>query len=175
MKKKKKNKQRKKIVIALSVDEVNTLKQLVRRGEKSARAITRARILLLSNSGKTNTEIIAALGCVQFTVTDVRKRYKARGSIDAVLHDAPRPGQPKKITEAHEAFVVATACTSAPEGHSHWTLNALKDKLIATYNDLQSVSHERIRQMLLHAALKPWREKNVVHAESHTTLSRAHG
>jgi hypothetical protein len=45
MKKKKKNKQRKKIVIALSVDEVNTLKQLVRRGEKSARAITRARIL----------------------------------------------------------------------------------------------------------------------------------
>jgi transposase len=95
---------------------------------------------------------------------DIRKRYCERG-LEGALHDAPRPGQPKKITAEHEEFVVATACMDAPEGHNQWTLEVLRDKLIETYDDLQSVSHEWIRHMLLRAALKPWREKNVVHAK----------
>jgi transposase len=63
------------------------------------------------------------------TPKDIRKRYCERG-LEGTLHDAPRPGQPKKITAEHEAFAVATACTDAPEGHDHWTLEALRDKLI---------------------------------------------
>jgi transposase len=98
------------------------------------------------------------------TSKDIRKRYCERG-LEGALHDASRPGQPKKITAEHEAFVVATVCTDAPEGHDQWTLEVLRDKLIETYDDLQSVSHEWIRHMLLRAALKPWREKNVVHAK----------
>jgi putative transposase len=161
------NKEREKVAVALSSQEISILNRLVRRGTAKARAITRARILLLSHRGKTNGEIMDVLGCAQWTVTDVRKRYRDRGSLDAVIEDAPRSGQPKKITPAHEAFVAATACTEAPEGHDHWTLEALKEKLLETYDDLDSVSHERIRRILITAALKPWREKNVVRAQTH--------
>jgi len=171
----KKSRKKERIAVALSEDEVRSLRKIVRSGIHNARAITRARILLLSHDGKTNREIVAMVGCSPRGVTNVRERYRDRGSAGSVLDDAPRPGQPKKILPAHEAFVIATACTDAPEGHDHWTLEALKGKLLATYDDLESVSHEWIRQMLIRAALKPWREKNVVHPKAHARVSGAHG
>lgn len=155
----------------LDAKEMTQLEQVIKRGTTKARTVTRARILLLSHRGNTNSEIIAALGCAQWTITDVRKRYQERDGIEEVIYDAPRPGQPKKITPEHEAFVIATACTDAPAGHAHWTLNALKKKLLETYTMLQSVSDERIRQILLHAELKPWREKNVVRTQAHARVS----
>jgi len=164
-----------KILIALTKEEVHRLKQTLSRGTHTARTIIRARILLFSYQEKTNKEIVDALGCAPRIICDVRKRYKEHHSIEMAIHDAPRPGQPKKITPEHEAFVIATACTDAPDGHNHWTLPALRKKLLATYDDLTSVSDERIRQMLIQAALKPWREKNVVRATTHPALSRAHG
>lgn len=164
----KKNKKKAKILIVLSNKEIALLETHIRCGTVKAQTVTRARILLLSHKGKTNHEIVDALGCAPRTVSGVRRRYRDRGSASAVITDFPRPGQPKKITPEHEAFVIATACTQAPEGHAHWTLNALKNKLLETYSTLQSVSDERIRHILLHAALKPWTEKNVVHPYSHS-------
>ena len=166
---------KKKILVTLSEEEKSALEKLIRSGTHKARTVTRARILLLSHAGKSNKTIMESLGCSHFAVTDVRKRYRNRKSIDATVHDAPRPGQPKKITPEHEAFVIATACTDAPEGHSHWTLEALKKKLLETYDDLESVSHEWIRRMLIRAALKPWREKNVVCAKAYPGISHLHG
>jgi hypothetical protein len=151
-----------KVPVILTEEEITFLKHTLSRGTHKARTIVRARILLYSHKGKTNKEIVDALGCAPRIICDVRNRYLRTRSVEQAIHDAPRPGQPKKITIDHEAFVVATACTDAPDGHSHWTLDALKEKLITTYDDLHSVSHERIRQILLRAELKPWREKNVV-------------
>ena len=164
-----------KIVISLTPSEISVLEKLVKSGKHNARTITRARILLLSQRGKTNQEMVEMLGCCHFTVTEVRKRYHQRGGLAAVLQDAPRGGQPKKISAQHEAFVVATACTDAPAGHAHWTLKALKAKLLATCPQLRSVSHERIRQVLLAHQLKPWREKNVVPPASDAAIPRADG
>jgi transposase len=154
-----------KITVTLSSEERAVLQKAVKSGTHKSRTITRARILLLSHAGKSNSQIMEAVGCSSFTVTDVRKRYKKRGV--AVISDVSRPGQPKKITAEHEAFVIATACTDAPPGHAHWTLDALKEKLVETYADLESVSHEWIRQMLIRAKLKPWREKNVVRSQAY--------
>ena len=160
-----------KISVILTKKDIRFLKHTLSRGTHKARALIRARILLFSYQGKTNKEIVDALGCAPRIICDVRNRYRKTRSVECTIYDAPRPGQPKKITADHEAFIIATACTNAPEGHDHWTLNALKEKLIATYDDLHSVSHERVRQTLISATLKPWREKNVVHPESHATLS----
>jgi putative transposase len=159
--------QKKKITIHLSASERATLENSTKRGVQKARTIVRARILLLSHKQKTNKEIMEALGCSHDLISSVRKRYVERGSIEAAIHDASRPGQPKKITAEHEAFVTATACTDAPEAHNHWTLKALKETLLETHTDLESVSNEWIRQMLLRAKLKPWREKNVVYPKAH--------
>lgn len=163
--------------IALEKKEARKLETIISKGTSPARVITRARVLLLANENgpnKTNKEISEILMLGATTPSDIRKRYSERG-LDGAIHDAPRPGQPKRITADHEAFVIATACTDAPDGHDHWTLEALRDKLVETYADLQSVSPEWIRQMLIRAKLKPWREKNVVRTGTHSALSGAHG
>lgn len=159
-----------KVLITLSTSETAFLEGVAKKGVSPARTITRARILLLSHRGKTNTEIMEALDCSHDLISLVRKRYGERESIELAINDAPRPGQPKRITPRHEAFVVATACTDAPPGHNHWTLPELRKALLKRYKTLKSVSDERIRHILLASELKPWREKNVVRAESHATL-----
>ena len=162
MKTKKKSKE--KIQVILKKKDLALLQSITKSGTQNARVITRARILLLSQQGKTSAEIIAALECSPRSITDIRRRFvlRKRDAAEAIK-DAPRSGQPKRILPAHEATLVATACTKAPEAHAHWTLEALKNTLLATHSELKSISYESIRQILLRNKLKPWREKNVVH------------
>ncbi len=47
----------------------------MKKGRKSARELNRARILLLANEGRTETEIKDALGICMATVSNVKKRY----------------------------------------------------------------------------------------------------
>lgn len=49
------------VEIKLKEDEVKFLKDFVKKGRKSARALTRAHILLLSNQQKRDTEIAEIL------------------------------------------------------------------------------------------------------------------
>ncbi len=168
---KRKHGRREKVIIALNTKDIESLEGIVRKGVSHARTITRARILLLSHRGKSNTEIVEALGCSHDLISLVRKRYLKRESVESTVHDASRPGQPKKITPRHETFVVATACTKAPAGHDHWTLPELRKALLRRYRKLKTVSDERIRHILLASELKPWREKNVVRSEPHAAFS----
>jgi transposase len=171
MKKQKKVPQdKKKILVSLTADEIQYLERVVRSGTTNARVITRARILLCSHRGVTNRHIIETLGCSHELIRAVRHRAQERTTMRDAIYDLKRPGQPKKITTKHEAFVIATACTDAPEGHSHWTLPELKRVLLKRYTSLTSVSDERIRHILLASDLKPWREKNVVRPEPHATV-----
>ena len=164
-------KDKKKILVSLTTEEVQLLERVVRSGTANARVITRARILLCSHRGVTNRHIIEILSCSHELIRAVRHRARERATIADAIHDLKRPGQPKKITTKHEAFVIATACTNAPDGHNHWTLPELKRVLLKRYKTLKTVSDERIRHILLASELKPWREKNVVCTESHPTLS----
>ena len=170
MARKKKHKPEK-ISVVLSAADTQVLKEITTHGNHNVRVVNRARILLLSHAGKTNVEIVSALSCAPRMICDLRRRYKHCSSVLEAIHDAPRPGQPKKITPRHEAFVVATACTKAPPGHDHWTLPELRKALLKKYRKLRSVSDERIRRMLIASTLKPWREKNVVHPEPHPAFS----
>jgi transposase len=76
----------------------------VRTGHKSAREITRARVLLLSNQQKMVTEIAKMPGISRNTTFNIRKRYVEEG-LSRALSDKPRPGQPTKYTEKHVAEV----------------------------------------------------------------------
>jgi transposase len=160
----KKRPRRLKIDIELTPTDIQTLNTVIKQGNHNVRIVTRARILLLSHAGMTNAEIVAALSCAPRMICTIRQRYKCDTSIMRTLADLPRSGQPRKITERHEAYVVATACTTAPQGHNHWTLPELKKALLKRYKTLKTVSDERIRHILLASELKPWREKNVVHS-----------
>jgi hypothetical protein len=43
--------------------------------------------------------------------------------------------------------LIATACSQAPEGHDHWTMRLLADRLVEL-GVVESISHETVRQTL---------------------------
>ena len=82
--------------IKLTEKEVEYLNDFVKRGQKSARELTRAYILLLVNDGKTEMEIKDTLRISRATVSNIKKRYRKEG-LQSALAEKPRSGQPKKI------------------------------------------------------------------------------
>lgn len=132
--------------IKLSGKEVKYLHSFVKKGRKSARELTRARILLLVNEGKTEIEIKDILGIVRATVSNIKKRYR-EGGLQRALTDKPRPGQPKKYTEKHEAEIIATACTKPPDGTKRWSLESLTKEL-QKKNGLKTMNRETVRLVL---------------------------
>ena len=125
----------------------------LRTGHKSAREITRARVLLLSNQQKMGTEIAKILGISRNTVLLIKKRYVEEG-LPSALFDKPRPGQPIKYTEKHTAEIIAQACTTPPDGRNKWSLSLLTEEL-RKKEGFETISKESIRLILKKAKLSP--------------------
>jgi transposase len=132
--------------IKLSDEEVGYLKAFVKKGRKSARELTRARILLLVNGGRTEMEIKDILGISRATVSNIKKRYREEG-LKSALQDKPRPGQPKKYTKRHEAEIIALACTKSPDGRKRWSLTLLTEEL-RKKKGFETINRETIRLIL---------------------------
>ena len=135
--------------VHLTASERQALKQFVACGEKQARHITRARILLLVDEGKKNHEIAELLSVSRPTICSMRKKYaqQAYDHIVDILPDAPRPGRPLEIDSRVETNIALIACSDAPEGAARWTLHLIADRLVQL-KVLPSISHERVRQAL---------------------------
>lgn len=134
------------VEIKLKEDEVKYLKCFVRKGRKSARELTRSRILLLANQQKGDTEIADILGVGRNTVWRTLKRYREEG-LQSALTEKTRPGQPKKYKERCEAEIIALACTKAPEGCKRWTLTLLAEEL-KKRKEFETINRESIRLIL---------------------------
>ena len=135
--------------VCLTNSERKALHAFVSSGRKSARQITRARVLLLADAGKTDREIIDLLGVSRPTVSSMRKKY-ARGDYDHVLDllpDDPRSGRPIQVDSGVEAHISMIACSEPPEGAARWTLHLIADKLVKL-EIIDTISHERVRQAL---------------------------
>ncbi|MEA2075144.1 MAG: helix-turn-helix domain-containing protein, partial [Euryarchaeota archaeon] len=107
--------------IDLAEEEVKYLKEFTKKGQKSARALTRAHVLLLVHKGEKETTIAEILNISRATVSNVKKRYREEG-LQIALTEKPRPGQPQKYTERHKAEIIAQACTKSPDGSKRWSL-----------------------------------------------------
>lgn len=153
-------------VVVLSHTEEKRLESMLKKGRWTPRELIRARILLTAhtNNHQSNGEIGQHVECHQETVRQVRNKYLDEG-LEAALFDRPRSGQPKKLTDKQEAYVIATACTNVPAGAGHWTLKLLTKNLWQSRR--KKVSRETIRRILLANDLKPWQKKNVVYSENH--------
>ena len=143
---------KKKYLVQLSAEQRDELQQLIRRGKTSARKLTRARILLKSADGRTDEEIVSALGVGVATVERVRKRFKERG-LEA-LNDRPRPGKKPKLDPKAEARLIAEACSQAPDGRERWTLQLLADRVVEL-KLADAYSYEAVRRALKKTNLSP--------------------
>ena len=133
----------KSLEIRLEEKELKFLRAFTKKGERKARAIYRANILLLATQGMKDTQIANILSIHRQTVWRIKKSYLEEG-LDAALKDHPRPGQPKKYTLKHEAEIAALACTDPPEGRKRWSLILLQDEL-KKREGLETINRESIR------------------------------
>lgn len=149
--------------IALPNTEKTQLETLIHKGVANTRTITRARVLLLADAGKTDREIYESLALAVSTPYDIRKRYH-EGGLQNALYDTPHQRRGRKLTIQQEAKVVATACANPPKGAKRWTM----DLLMEAVNTVGiQIGRTAIWKLLIRNDTKPWRKKNVVYPASY--------
>ena len=132
--------------VDLTQGEREQLLNVARRGKSSARKVKRSLILCKADEGLTDQQIADALLVSPSTVSRVRQRFAEEG-LESALNERPRPGQKRKLDGKQEAHLVAVACSLAPEGRTHWTLQLLADKVVKL-ELADSISPETVRQVL---------------------------
>ena len=150
------------IEIDLDDGSVSELNSIVRKGKRTVREVTRARILLLANARKHNDEIAEVLNVDRDTITRVKNRY-LEGGLDKAIHDDPRPGQPRKYDDRKRAEVIALACSSPPKGRKRWTIRLLAEEL-KKKEGLEGINREVVR-IILKKRHETLEEKDVVHPD----------
>jgi len=138
--------------VKLTEAERNELKDLLNKGRVAARKQTHARILLQCdesgvNPAKNDRVVAEALNTSARSVERVRQRFVEEGLESALNPKVQERSYFKKLDGAAEAFLVATACTQAPEGRAEWTMQLLANKLVECQL-VDSISDETVRKTL---------------------------
>ena len=162
----------KKYAVRLSSEGQAQLERLIRSGQRSARVINRARILLKTVEGWSASQVAAALDTSPRTVFRTKRRYAEEG-LDGVLYDHPQANRYRKLDDRGEAHLIALACSDAPEGHDHWTLRLLADKVVEL-RLVVSLSHETVR-LRLKKHPQALAEAAVVHLPDERGVCGGHG
>lgn len=142
--------------VELSQVEREELTTLISRGRHAARKIKRAQLLLAADAGQSDEAIAASLAVSLATVRRTKRRF-VEGNLERALNEEPRRGAARKLSGQEEALLVATACSSPPEGRARWTLELLAGEMLRL-TEHHSLSRETVRRRLAENVLKPWRE-----------------
>jgi transposase len=109
--------------LELTNEEREKLELIARRPKTSQRMALRARIVLLSASGKSNSAICEQLGCCMPTVGKWRERFRVH-RLEGLV-DEPRPGATRRATDAKVEEVVTKTLETTPRGQTHWSQRAM--------------------------------------------------
>jgi len=135
--------------VNLTAEERDYLTKLISAGEAKARKLTRARILLKADAGYNDEAIKAAIDVSLPTIHRVRKQFVEEGLEAAINRRRPNRTYQRRLDGRAEAHLVALTCSKPPEGEARWSLRLLASRLVELEDvDLESVSHETIRQTL---------------------------
>jgi transposase len=115
------------ILIRLSTEDGETLRQWVRASTTEQRLVLRARIVLAAAQGEATTHIARREKVRPATVSKWRGRYAARGL--AGLQDAARPGPPRRYSEATRQRVLKQLDQPPPPGYARWNGRLLAEAL----------------------------------------------
>lgn len=104
-----------KTTVALGAKDRERLERLARMRTAQAQTVTRARILLLRDSGETLVSIAEKVGLAVNSVRLCVTKY-LEGGVERALSDGTRSGRPREIDDADRAFV---AEDSLPDAAQH--------------------------------------------------------
>ncbi|WP_432190702.1 IS630 family transposase, partial [Streptomyces sp. Tue6028] len=95
----------------------------VRRRSTAQALAQRSRIVLECAEGHSIAEVSRRLGVAADTVRTWRRRFLDRGLEG--LHDEPRPGVPRKITDADVERVIVKTLEETPKNATHWSTRSM--------------------------------------------------
>lgn len=133
-------------IVNLTDDERQQVLDLVKKGQASARKLNRAHILLQAHDGATDQAIAASLHVGRATVERIRKRF-VEGNLARALNEDPRAGREPMLDDKQTAWLVATTCSTPPDGRARWTMQLLADELVRL-KQVASISDETVRRVL---------------------------
>ena len=134
---------REKFAVRLTPEERDQLEHTVRAGRSPVRVTTRARILLKTDESWSASRVAQALDVAEGTVFRVKRRFDEEG-LDGAILDRPQAKRYRKLDDRGEAHLIALACSPAPEGHDHWNLRLLADRMVEL-GVVGSLFHETVR------------------------------
>ena len=110
-------------VLTLSDDEHDMLERWAQRPTTAQALAQRARIVLACASGRTNTRVARELRLTKQTVGKWRSRF-VDARLDGLL-DEPRPGTPRRISDAQVEQMVTLTLEAKPRDATHWSTRAM--------------------------------------------------
>ena len=109
--------------LTLSSGEREALERWSRRPKTAQALAQRARIVLACAAGVTNADVSTQVRVTRQTVGRWRARFLKK-RLDGLL-DEPRPGAPRKITDAHVERVITMTLESTPQEVTHWSTRSM--------------------------------------------------
>lgn len=140
----------------LSSADRNKIGKMI-RNNNDGRTVRRALVLKMLDCGYSEKSVEQLSIGSDRTARNIRTRYKKEG-LHAALYDKERSGKPVTLTVRQSQRIAAMACTTPPDGYSHWTLDLLCEES-KNSGIVSTVSREAIRIILKNHDLKPWQKK----------------
>jgi len=150
--------------VTLSDEERQELQCISNKGSHKSQKVLNALILLNvdvnqpKESRSTNESISKVLSISMKKIDRVKKRFVEDGLEIALSGHPPNREYEKKVDGDLEAKIVATSCSSPPEGFSRWSLRMLADKVVEL-EYVDSISYETVRRTLKKTNYSPGRKK----------------
>ena len=134
--------------IILKDGDREILEKIARSQTAEYRKVQRAKIILYSTDGMSNSEIAQTIGVHPNTVANFVNKYIAAG-LEYTMNDAARSGKPNSITNEEKAWITNIACTKPNDlgrAQELWTYRTLQQYIQsccveAGYPELKSISH----------------------------------
>ena len=140
--------------VELNEGERAQLTALLSGGKHAARKLKRAQILLAADAGIGDEAIADSISVGGSTVYRTKRRF-VEGNLDLALSEEARPGAVRKLSGKETALLVATVCSSPPQGRKRWTLDLLAGQMVQL-TEHEGLSRKTVRRRLAEDDLKPW-------------------
>ncbi|HEY6273697.1 MAG TPA: IS630 family transposase [Terriglobales bacterium] len=111
--------------LILGEEDRERLESLAHRSRSQPLLARRARVVLACAEGLENQAVARRLRCSLGMVGKWRARF-LKGGLEA-LYDEPRPGAPRKVSDAQVEQVVIQTLESTPRGETHWSTRGLAE------------------------------------------------
>ena len=154
----------KSIPLVLSKEDHDRLESIVRTRTLQARVVSRARILLLKESGDSVDTIADKVDLNRNSVLLCLKKYK-EGGVENAIYDAPGRGRNAEITDEEKTWIINIACQKPAEfGYAAetWIYAKLTAHINKTaervgYTRLSTLTKTSVKNILDAANIKPFR------------------